>query len=335
MDQVRRQLTREQIAALQQKSPWRGYAMVVANWAMIVASFALVIRYPSIWAFVVAMIVLGGRHLGLGILMHECAHRSLVPSPAINDWVGQWLCAAPGNADLQVYRLYHMTHHVKTGTSDDPDLANYAGYPVSAASFRRKMLRDISGLTGVKAFAALMKLYSYQYPAKLKFGYSYKMQTADGAIGALTQNEAGANGVKYLFWNSRRIIVVNVIGFGILTLSGHPLAYLLWPLSWLTTYMVFSRIRNAAEHGGLPGTMTTDMYLNTRTVIARWWERLTVAPNYVNYHFEHHLMPTIPSYHLPRMHRWLGEAGALEGAQIVQGYTRVVRELIKPRAAAQ
>lgn len=30
---------------------------------------------------------------------------------------------------------------------------------------------------------------------------------------------------------------------------------------------------------------------NTRTVLVSWRERLTVAPDYVNYHFEHHLVP--------------------------------------------
>lgn len=306
--------------------------MVVINWSMIIASFLLVIWQPTIWAVGIALIVLGGRHLGLGILMHECAHRSLTNSRPLNDWIGQWLCAAPAFADLEIYRTYHMTHHVKTGTEEDPDLPNYSGYPVTGASFARKILRDLSGITGLKVWASLAVLYSFKDPQKLKFGYAYKKQTADSETAALDKQEMPARSLANLLWNTRRVIIVNILGFGVLWAIGHPLAYILWPVSWLTTYMVFSRIRNAAEHGGLPGTMTTDIWSNTRTIIARWWERLTVAPNYVNFHLEHHIVPTVPAFQLKKMHQYLKASGALDKAQTAHGYTEIVRTLISAKA---
>jgi fatty acid desaturase len=109
---------------------------------------------------------------------------------------------------------------------------------------------------------------------------------------------------------------------------GHALAYLLWPVAWLTTYMLFSRIRNVAEHGALPGTREPDIWRNTRTVLAAWWERLTVAPNYVNYHFEHHLAPAVPAHKLPEFHRWLRAQGAYERATLERGYARVLARMV-------
>lgn len=259
--------------------------------------------------------------------MHECAHRSFLPSRRANEWVGTWLLAAPIYADLAVYRSYHMTHHVKTGTEDDPDLANYVEYPVSAASFARKMVRDLIGLSGLRAMLTLGALYSHKNPSKLRIGYAHRSR------GAITESDAaeGTNprALRYLIWNTRRIAVVHGAGLGLLWALGHPLAYLLWPAAWLTSYMFYSRIRNAAEHGGLRGTMSEDPFANTRTVIARWWERLTVAPNFVNFHFEHHLAPTIPSYRLPELHRYLATSGALTRFPIEQGYIRVIRQLIR------
>ena len=38
---------------------------------------------------------------------------------------------------------------------------------------------------------------------------------------------------------------------------------------------------------------------NTRTVDAPAWQRYLMAPSYVNYHLEHHLMPAVPCYRLP------------------------------------
>ncbi len=325
MTDFRTHLSTQELQGLQRKSDWLGLRLLAVNWGLVLASFALVIRWPGVASVLCALVVLGGRHLGLGILMHECAHRSLMHTRALNEWVGQWLCAAPAFADLTVYRAYHMAHHVKTGTADDPDLPNYAGYPVTRASLRRKLLRDLSGLTGLRAAATLAALYAHPDPSQVQSGYAYRQK--DGAAPRVRGNTR----LRHLLWNSRRILIVNALALAGLWALGHPLAYLLWPASWLTTYMVFARIRNAAEHGALPGTQGGDIWSNTRTVYARWWERLTVAPNHVNYHVEHHLVPTVPAYRLAHMHQLLKAKGALQQAQVVHGYGAVLKALVQPR----
>jgi fatty acid desaturase len=328
MNEPRDLLPREQLQRFQRRSDLRGAWMLACNWALVAAAFALVARWPGLASVLAALVLLGGRQLGLGILMHECAHRSLFASPRLNEAAGQWLCAAPMGADLAVYRAYHMAHHVKTGSADDPDLTNYAGYPVTRASMTRKMLRDLSGLTGLKALATLLVLYAHPDPRALKFGYAYRRH--DGAASGTEGNAPARTAwrrVRHLLWNLRRILVVQALGFALLRACGHPLLYALWPAAWLTTYMLFSRIRNAAEHGGLPGTMSTDPWTNTRSVRARWWERLTVAPHFVNFHFEHHLAPTVPAHQLPRLHRWLAEQGVLARVQVAPGYGAVLRAL--------
>lgn len=326
MNDVRKLLNRQELLSLQRKSNWKAAWMLLVNWSLIVASFAVVIAWPGVVTVALAMLALAGRQLGLGILMHECAHRSFTPSRPLNDWIGQWLCAAPLFADLSIYRSYHMTHHVKTGTADDPDLPNYRGYPVSRASLARKLLRDLIGLTGLKAAATLAVLYAHAEPEKLRFGYAYKKQSAEPA-------EAGDDApakrqVRHVLRNARRILLVHGLALALLWAGGHPMAYLLWPATWLTAYMLVSRIRNAAEHGALPGTMSQDIWSNTRTVHAGWWERLLFAPNFVNYHVEHHLAPTVPSYNLRRMHLLLRDKGALERAHVAGGYVEVIRSLV-------
>jgi fatty acid desaturase len=316
-------LPREQIRPFLEKSNLAGLRMLAVNWGLIAACFLLVMWHASVLTIVAAMLVLGGRQLGLGILMHEAAHRSLLKSAAANEWAGQWLCAAPMFVDLAIYRRYHMTHHMQAGTDRDPDLVNYVNYPVSAASLRRKLVRDLIGRTGIRAFLALVMLYSSSDSRKLAQGYSYR--TGAG----------GGRSLRALLQNSWRSLVANAIMLGLCSAAGHGLAYLLWPASWLTTYMLYSRIRNAAEHGALPGTRDTDIWRNTRTVLAAWWERLTVAPNYVNFHFEHHLVPTIPAYNLPRFHRWLVQRGAYERATLETGYVQVLRRMVGIAAGAQ
>jgi fatty acid desaturase len=80
-------------------------------------------------------------------------------------------------------------------------------------------------------------------------------------------------------------------------------------------------------------TDPSDPLRNTRTTRARWWERLLIAPNRVNYHLEHHLVMAVPHYHLPRMHRLLRERGVLDAACVSSSYLAVLR-LASSRAAS-
>ena len=43
-----------------------------------------------------------------------------------------------------------MAHHRQEFGPDEPDIPLYAGYPISGASFRRKLVRDATGRTGFK-----------------------------------------------------------------------------------------------------------------------------------------------------------------------------------------
>jgi fatty acid desaturase len=83
------------------------------------------------------------------------------------------------------------------------------------------------------------------------------------------------------------------------------------------------RIRSIAEHAMIPDP--ADEMNNTRTTVARWWERVLIAPNRVNFHLEHHLLPTVPHYNLPRMHRMLRERGILADACVATSYADVLR----------
>ena len=320
MNELRNVLSHDQWDALQRRSARRAAWALCLNWGLVVFAFALASAWPNALGVLAAIVVLGGRQLGLGILMHDCAHRAFLPSRSANDFVGQWLCAAPVFADLDVYRRYHMTHHRHAGTDQDPDLPNYRGYPVAPASLARKVLRDLVALTGVRAAMALVMLYSHADPCAVPFGYSYRSEAG---------SPRGDRSLRHLLWNLRRILFVQGIGFALLWALGHPLAYLLWLASWLTSYMLFSRIRNAAEHGGLPGTMSTDPWANTRSVKAGWLARLTVAPNHVNWHFEHHLAPTVPGYRLRALHRLLAGRALPAPLPLWSGYGAVVRSLVQ------
>jgi fatty acid desaturase len=302
----REALSRDEVRDLLELRDWKSWASIAVNWALVAAAFALVAWRPNPLTVVVALFVIGARQLGLAILMHDAAHRALFRSRWLNDWAGNWLCAYPVWSDLRPYRPYHLQHHAKTWTEDDPDLALATPFPISRDSMRRKIWRDLSGQTGWKRFRATLRRDLGRSRGRVQ-------RTFDAGIEAL-----------------HGVVLTNAILLGILALTGHPALYLLWVGAWLTSYSLVMRIRSIAEHAMTPDP--ADELRNTRTTLARWWERLLIAPNYVNYHLEHHLLMSVPHYNLPRMHRMLRDRGVLTDACVARGY-RDVLALAASRAA--
>ena len=290
----RDRVSREEIAELLAFHDARGWLSVLGNWAIVFAAMALVARWPTPLTVLLALFAIGARQLGFAVLMHEAAHRSLFSSRAVNDFVGQWLCAYPVWSDLLAYRPYHLQHHAHTATARDPDLGLVTPFPISKASLRRKIWRDLSGQTGVKF-------------ARAAWARTLGRRAAPAA------RRAGVG-----------MLVTNGALLSLLSLLGHPALYLLWAGAWLTTNTLVTRIRSIAEHALTPDA--DDPLGNTRTTLARWWERLLVAPNRVNYHLEHHLLMTVPHYNLPKMHALLRERGVLDRACVeARGYPAILR----------
>jgi len=98
---------------------------------------------------------------------------------------------------------------------------------------------------------------------------------------------------------------------------------LLWLVPLLTWMMVITRIRNIAEHAVVPDSQ--DPLRNTRTTHAGFLERLFIAPYYVNYHLEHHLLFYVPCYNLPTVHRLLSQSRHAGRMEVQPSYLAVLR----------
>ena len=119
-------------------------------------------------------------------------------------------------------------------------------------------------------------------------------------------------------------MTVNGIVFAALTAAGIWWAYpLLWLAPLLTWMMVITRIRNIAEHAVVPDS--DDPLRNTRTTKASLVERALIAPYFVNYHLEHHLLFYVPCYNLPKLHAILMRSPYASKMEIQPGYASVLR----------
>ncbi|ARU59528.1 fatty acid desaturase [Oleiphilus messinensis] len=301
-------LSKDEIKAFTARSDVMGWLAIITAWsgvALIFWAMALASQGPlwvAIPGVVLGSILLAGRQLALSIIVHDAAHGTLFKTRALNYRLTDWLCARPLWNDLAKYRVYHLVHHTRTGTEDDPDLILRAGYPTTRASLTRKFLRDLSGIVGLKYILGRILMDA----GVLKW-------TVTGEVVWLPRDKTGKfEHIKQFLKNSAPMVLSNLILFSVLALSGHGWLYLCWVIAHLTFFMLFMRIRSMAEHGDCERSL--DMFKNTRSMRAGWLVRALVAPIGVNYHMEHHLLASCPYFRLKKLHNLLRARNAVPEA---------------------
>ncbi len=222
------------------------------------------------WAYLGAFVLMARGHVGLNILGHEAAHRLLFSNRAVNDAVGRWVLGYPSFQAMLGYRRSHFAHHRDEMGPEEPDLALYSGYPVPPDSWRRKLVRDITGQSAYKNFRGL-------------FRAARKRKT-----------------------EALQILAVQAVMIAAAVAVGRPLMYVVWVLSWSTIWRVSNRLRSIAEHGGL--TRSKDRRLTTHVIRQSPTARFWMVPYNTGWHLAHHVDMGVPWRHLPRLHQELVDA---------------------------
>lgn len=307
--------TREEIAQLTERSDAMGWCALLFTWATIAAVLAVLARWPHPLVWLAALVILGGRQLSLAIMMHDAAHGTLFQSRWCNEVLADYACGSAVGIDIKRYRQHHLAHHGKAGSADDPDHSLSAPFPATRAALARKCLRDLSGISGVKREFGLLLMH-----------LGLIRWTVASEVVKLPQQ--GRRWPDYLREGARNMwkpLAFQATLLALLAAAGHAWLYLAWLGAYLSTYSLFMRIRSMAEHACTsPGP---DALHNTRTTRAGLLARATVAPLRVNFHIEHHLMPAVPYFRLPAMHRLLRARGTLAPPP---GYLHVIARVCAP-----
>ncbi|MFP5321313.1 MAG: fatty acid desaturase family protein [Acidimicrobiia bacterium] len=277
----------------------RNAGSVVLTWAQVAATagIALVIGHPLAW--VAAFVLMGAAHARMAILMHEAAHKLLFTNKRVNDAVGRWLAAYPAFVPMELYRRSHFAHHREEFGPEEPDLNLYQGYPITRASLKRKLWRDLRGTSGWKNLKVL--------------------------IGAVRKEQGFGIARKILLAQVVLAVVMTAAGVAVAGWAGLLTYPVLWLGSWLTIWRVINRLRSIAEHGGLQAS--TDRRQTThhvrQSLLARFW----IAPFNTGWHLAHHVDMGIPFRNLPRLHEELVAAGWVTEGYVYPSYRALWRDL--------
>jgi fatty acid desaturase len=187
-----------------------------------------------------------------------------------------------------------MAHHREEFGPEEPDMALYAGYPIPADSFRRKLVRDVTGQTGWKLLKGLFR--------------------------ATRSSDRGTRRA------ARSIIAVQLGLATVSALAGYPLVYwLLWFAPYMTVWRLINRLRSIAEHGGM--VRSSDRRRTTHSVRQHLPARFVLVPYWIGWHLAHHCDSGIPMRHLPRYHRELVRSGYIVDGLEYASYPALWRAL--------
>jgi fatty acid desaturase len=143
---------------------------------------------------------------------------------------------------------------------------------------------------------------------------------------------ANVDGAKTTARTVGRFLAVQILLLAISLVFWGWTPFLLWIVALASTFQLFLRVRNIAEHA-CTTTGSDDPFTHARTTYAGWIERATVAPYWVNFHSEHHLFMGVPCYSLPRAHALLGKGNYHQRMTIEPGYLSLLRRVTASQPA--
>jgi fatty acid desaturase len=267
-------------------------------WTIALGAIAAFWAHPRWYTFALAFLVVSSRQQALLNLEHECHHGKLLPTRRWNVLVGTYLCAAPVGSPFSASRARHLSHHRLLATPEDPDRELHDG---PGKRSRRGLARHfIGGLLGGYAGMVLM-------------GPPTRKSAAPGA--------------------ARRDLLSLLLAQGVLAAS-MTIAFAWWvyPALWLlplvTVTVLGHLVRSFAEHA-----VTDDerpRHGNRLiTIRSNWVERFFVAPYSMNYHAEHHLLPSVPAPRLKHLQHRLAGRSDLPPVLARASYSEAIRRHVR------
>jgi fatty acid desaturase len=289
-EQLSEMLTPEELKALSEPSLRDTFAAIGALWVEVAVLLVAANLLPHLtlpWAVpagILLVFFMGLRMNAFGVIVHEGSHGLLAKSRRLNDRICNCGVAFWTINSVEEYRPTHRLHHRYLGQERDPDRVFYL-VPYRRGALTSLILQDLFGVTAFRRATSRIQGTS----------------TESGAPASLLARPQLLVG--------KFITQVVVLGQFIL-FQGVRRGVLFYVAFWLVPivcmYPMILRLKTITEHFD-PGLRDPkSVHWIARTSYAGWLENHLVGAR-MEYHFEHHVLPTIPYRGLKKLHRQLGQ----------------------------
>jgi fatty acid desaturase len=267
---------------------------ICLEYMLIFSIIFLAANYLNPLTALLAIILIGARQQSLAAVAHDGVHYLVSKNKKLNDIVTNIFIYFPTFSSQKKYRTFHILHHVKTNSDDDPDYINKKDnieykFPQSRIVFFKNIFKYVFGVHYISMLCNTSKTW------KQKFKYILK---GFAGIRPLEKVKYKEN-KKELF----ATVSFNLALISLLVLTGNFWYYLLFWVCPFFLYIPFIfRIRSICEHFGIK----KDKIDHSRTMYPNLFDRIFLGLNWnLTYHLDHHLFPSIPSYNVKKLHALL------------------------------
>jgi len=321
-EQLGQLVSAEDLASLARPSLPDTFTAISVLWlevAGLLVAANLLPRLPLAWAIpagILVVLLMGLRMNAFGVVVHEGSHGLLARSRTLNDRICNWGIAFWTINSVEEYRPTHRLHHRYLGQERDPDRVFYL-VPSRRGALTSLLLQDLFGVTAFRR--ATSRISGTSEASGAPPSLLAKPQLLVGKI--VTQ--LIVLGQFVLFQGVLRGILFYVV---------------FWLVPIVCMYPMILRLKTITEHF-VPGLRDANtVHWIARTSAAGWLQNHLVGAR-MEYHFEHHVLPTIPYRGLKKLHHRLDETDLFvrHGDVLSHGYvlflTRAVLASFSARRA--
>lgn len=280
------------LADFQRPSALAGARYLLIAWACLAGFIAMWLFGDWPWKI--------GAFIGFGfvghtfqLLVHEASHYSLFPRQNLNDLIGDLFVALPAGQTVASYRASHYLHHKFVNQDKDP-----TGFISRPGLTRRQVgLRLLSLLFGRPIIDLGLR--------------TLRGDRADSGV------KPSGRELRIAQVERQRLLKVAAFHIPFLTLAillDHAGLWFAWFVAMVSLSTFIDGLRVVIEHKAAPDDPSG---FHTRSHHTWAIVSFLIAPVF-QYHWEHHVLPSVPHCQLQRLHKVL----------ISQG----VREAMPPRA---
>jgi fatty acid desaturase len=282
----------DEIRVLSQQSLWDTVGAIAGLWIEVVVLLAaanLIPRLPLPWAVpagIVIVALMGLRMNAFGVILHEGSHGLLAKSRTLNDRLCNWGIAFWTINSVEEYRPTHRLHHRYLGQERDPDRFFYL-VPARRGALTSLLLQDLIGITAFRRATTRISGTSQES------GAPASLLARPGLLIGKFVTQVVVLGQFLLFQGIVRGLVFYAV---------------FWLVPIVCMYPMILRLKTITEHFDAGLRDPTNVRWIARTSAAGWLQNHLVGAR-MEYHFEHHVVPTIPYRGLKTLHRNLDETG--------------------------
>ena len=293
-----------QIYKLNGPRPLQFIVQLVFAWLVIFGIVWWAVWMQSVWATLLAIVVVSTRHNVLGLLVHEQAHRLGFKGKFGDLFVNLFAAYPLLVLTVEDYAQVHLAHHRDYFTDKDPDFLRKSGpdwsSPMPASHLAKLFLMDVCGINTIKLIKG--KKESPQ-------GYAFKRP------------------IQIPTW-VRPLYFLTIASVLVATQTWH-LFLLYWLLPIVTISQLIVRWGALCEHKyNLPSASVAE---STPLIVLSWWEKLLLPNLNFAMHPYHHYFPGVAFSNLPKVHKIYAQHGLLNTGNIYSGYFQYLRSVLARR----